>query len=162
MFFNVVACGSPTKTFTAFRGASPGKDARRTLLVDSERPAQSKARSHLQEGEGWNLSFATDGEIHLMVETMESWIIADTAALANFYGSGFLPGALPDAENLESVGKTEIAKGFDNATRNSSMKKYHKIQHASELLKLIDPAPVQSRCPSARRFFEEVTKAITA
>lgn len=37
----------------------------------------------------WDLDGVADEQIHLMVPTMEAWLVADPEALARFYGQGF-------------------------------------------------------------------------
>jgi hypothetical protein len=56
------------------------------LLVDAEGPLTGSPRDHLRQNETWDLSAAPDDALHLMVQTMEAWIVAHTNALAAFYG----------------------------------------------------------------------------
>jgi hypothetical protein len=64
-------------------------DAVTMLLVDSEGPLAGSPCAHLQARDGWDLTDASDGVVHLMVEAMETWIIADPDALAAYYGQRF-------------------------------------------------------------------------
>lgn len=110
------------------------------LLVDSEGPV--------------NVTGIGDDAVHLMVQSMEAWIVADGRALAEYYGQKFQPSALPKTANLESVSPKNILSALKRATRNTKKGEYHKIRHASELLARLDPQQVKKRCPSCRRLFE--------
>jgi hypothetical protein len=98
--------------------------------------------------------------IHLMVQTMEAWIVADPDALADYYGQRFRRNALPRTANLETVAKPAVATALNNATRDTQKGVYHKIKHASDLLKRIDRAKVQDRCPRCKRMFTTLGQAI--
>ena len=95
-----------------------------------------------------------------MVQTMESWIVADPDGLAEYYGQNFDRGALPRHADIEAVGKAAAADSLDKATRRTTKGKYRKIQHASELLQRIDPAKVRSRCRHCERLFAMLDRAI--
>lgn len=87
--------------------------------------------------------------IHLMVQCMEAWIVADPEALASFYGQYFKANALPVRQNLEEEPKQDLYDKLDKATSDRRLNKggYGKIRHASELLKRVEPAKVAVRCP---------------
>lgn len=98
---------------------------------------------------------AVDAEcIHLMVQCMEAWIVADPEALAAFYDQYFKANALPARQNLEEEPKQDLYDKLDKATADKRLIKgrYGKIRHASELLKRIDPAKVAMRCPRFATF----------
>lgn len=67
------------------------------LLVDSEAAVTAAtAWLHLQAHDGWRRpNNATDDQCHLMVRTMEAWLIADPDALAGYYGQRFSRNTLP-------------------------------------------------------------------
>ena len=113
---------------------------------------------HLQQRDGWNLGFASDDQIHLMVQKMETWITADRQALNDYYGAGFSTGALPGTGNLEAA--SAVDKALERATRNTTRGEYRKIGHASDLLRRIDPETVRKRCPACRRLFETLAEEI--
>jgi hypothetical protein len=95
-----------------------------------------------------------------MAQTMETWIIADPDALSAYYGHTFRKNVLPRAQNLEAVAKDDVAKALAEATRDTQKGSYHKIRHASDLLKQIDPAKVQKRCRHCVRLFETLLKLV--
>ena len=128
--------------------------------MDAEAPVNGAARAHLQVRDGWDLEFASDQAVHLMVQTMEAWIVADPDALAEYYGQSFRKNALPKTRNLETIAKDALAASLDSATRRTQKGAYHKIRHASGLLKLINQEKVQQRCPACARIFEALSQAI--
>ena len=104
----------------------------------------------------------TDDQIHLMVQTMETWIIADTGVLSAYYGQGFRENALPGRQDLEKEDKTTVADALDRATEQTQKGRYHKIRHAGDLLASIDPKKVQARCRHCKKLFAALGAAITA
>lgn len=152
--WNVICCGGRSEAFRLFSDARRADKATIVvLLVDSEGPVNSEPRDHLSDRDDWNLNGIHDDEIHLMVQTMETWIVADKATLQNYYGQNFNQNALPNANNLETVSKAMIANSLEKATRRTQKGIYHKIHHASDLLRRIDPMIVRERCPSCERLF---------
>ena len=95
-----------------------------------------------------------------MIQTMETWIVADTEALADYYGQNFRKSALPSTNDLEAISKTEIASALKRATQATQKEEYHKIRHASDLLKQIDSSKVRDRCPSCEKLFDDMIRAI--
>lgn len=159
--WKLVAAGPRDKAFEGFRYATRHRTADLVvLLVDAEAPVQHTPRDHLRNRDGWDLRLAEEESIHLMVQTMEAWIVADPEALATYYGQGFQWNALPDALDLESVPKAQIERGLKAATTRTRKGAYHKIRHATELLAKIDPARVQDRCPGCVRLLDYLGKEL--
>ncbi len=94
-----------------------------------------------------------------MIQTMETWIVADRQALADYFGEGFALDALPK-ENLEAVSKDDIAAALRTAVRNTKGRTYRKLRDGSALLQRIDAETVRQRCPACRRLFETLTAEI--
>ena len=160
--WRLVCCGGRDAAFRAFGNAySNGSDALVVLLVDSEGPVDVSPRAHLTR-DGWNLSGVADNQIHLMVQVMETWIIADPGALATYYGQRFQESALPAADDLETVAKNEVAAALDRATERAQKGRYHKIHHAAALLACIDPARARARCRHCERLFATLDAAVAA
>ena len=153
--WKLTCAGSRNETFGAFRNATRRDQADFVLLlVDAEGPVREGPLAHLSQRDGWNIGFADEGVVHLMVETMEAWIVADAEALANYYGQGFRRSALPNAAELESVPKRDLERALHAATRRTTKGRYHKIHHASELLARISPSRVGARCDGCRRLLD--------
>ena len=162
--WKLVCCGPRNEAFQRFQNAvSSRDDAVNVLLVDAEgRVHHQAARDHLLDRDEWELSFAHEDTIHLMVQTMEAWIVADPAALKGYYGQGFRANKLPRATNLETVPKPTVKRSLDEATKDTQKGRYHKIRHASDLLKRIDAEKVKARCCHCQRLFDEIGRILDA
>jgi len=163
--WKVVPCGSRNHARDAFLNANKtSPEAFNVLLVDSEVPVArlSSPRTHLKQHDGWDLTEIVDDAIHLMIQIMETWIIADTDAVATYYSQHFLKTALPRDQDLERVGKEQIYGSLQHATLKTQKREYRKIRDAAALLGLIDPVIVRRRCPSCDRLFTAVTQWIDA
>ena len=159
----LVCCGPRDEAFQRFRNAvNNGDDVVNILLVDAEGPVSQSARAHLQGRDKEDLRFASGDTIHLMVQAMEAWVVADPAALATFYGRGFRAQKLPRGSDLETVSKADLARSLKEATERTKKKRYHKIQHASHLLERIDVNKAKNRCSHCKRLFEKLRQKIAA
>ena len=155
--WKLVACGSRDAAFKAFRNAANSDDTIAVLLVDSEGPvpASTSPIEHLKQRDPSSKLQHTNGDaIHLMVQVMETWIVADVGALSRYYGSGFERRRLPRRQMLEEEPKDDLARALAQATVATSRGSYHKINHASELLGEIDPETLKQRCPHFERLWE--------
>lgn len=172
----IVACGGRQDAFDSFCTAlKNGEPA--LLLVDSEAPVALAAQLgdatvkdvrsqwlpwlHLlhRPGDGWEKpAGAQDMQCHLMVQCMESWLLADRASLKVFFGQGFLENKLPpDNPDVEAIAKNELYQSLANATRTCKTKaQYGKGEHSFKLLALLDPVKVMDVSPWARRFIDEL------
>ena len=111
--WKLVACRGRQQTYNGFCTAVSNSQTEGVfvLLVDAEAEVISNSpRAHLNERDCWDLTFATDDMVHLMVQAMETWIVADPDTLAAYYGQRFLANALPKAANLERVPKEVITR----------------------------------------------------
>jgi hypothetical protein len=168
-----VFCGGRQQTYDAFVNELKVADADVlcVLLVDSEdaivaeieNDAETNATNrvaHLVKRDKWRLADIAPEQIHLMVQCMEAWIVADPEAMAEYYGQGFRTNGLPNRKNLEDEPKLELFEKLKNATRNSKKGAYEKIKHGSKLLQRIDPVKVVGRCSRFSTFTEWLTKRI--
>ena len=156
--FQVIACGGRGDAYGKFsRDAQKGLPA--ILLVDSEGPVTAHSPwQHLQATDGWQRpSGVTDDQCHLMVEVMESWFVADSGALASFYGQGFQGQALPATTNVEQIPKKDVLNGLQRATRNTAKGTYAKGRHAFNILETLDPTKVRSASHYAERLIQALT-----
>lgn len=161
----VVACGSRRDAYDSFRTAvERGEPA--MLLVDSEAPVAAAHQAgppdswrpwhHLKvrPGDDWDRpAGADDRHCHLMVECMESWLVADAGALKSYFGQGFVPGALAKRRDVEVVPKADVYAALSMATKQCKTKgPYSKGAHSFEVLARVDPALVVAVSPWAARF----------
>lgn len=78
--WKVVCCGPRAEAFDAFiRALRTGEAAVTALLIDAEGPVTTSPCAHLRSRDGWDLSGVADDLVHLMIQTMETWIVADPA-----------------------------------------------------------------------------------
>lgn len=170
----VVAGGSRNSAYDMFcTSIKAGEPA--LLLVDSEEAikpefqtgnaalaadrAQWQPWGHLKQrvGDGWRMPAGSeDAQCHLMVQCMESWLLADREVLSSFFGQGFKPAALPAVSRpLEGLDKPLLYQALAQATADCKTKAaYGKGDHSFKLLALIDPAKVFRASPWAQRFIE--------
>ena len=162
--WRLIASGSRDRTYRAFQNAIHHASQRDTviLLVDSEGEVAKPPRDYLQDRDGWDLSFASDSLVHLMVQVMETWIVADREALTEYYGNRFKATGLPARVDLEQEPKAQVLRALRRATSRTSKGSYHKINHARALLKRIDAEKVRSRCHHCERLFEELGRLVEA
>ena len=161
--WKLVCCGPRGDALRGFQNAvTQGGGTVSVLLVDAEGPVTKPVREHLHDRDGWDLGFAEDDAVHLMAQTMETWIVADSAALARYYGQGFNENALSKRTNLEEERKANVERALNRATEGSRKGCYHKIRHASDLLQRIDVERAQDRCPHCGRLFDVVGRMLTA
>ena len=88
-----------------------------------------------------------------MVQTVESWLIADPEMLAEYYGKDFRENALPKRKDVEAVDKDKVLASLKRATERTSKGKYHKTQHTPDLLERIRPEVVRQRAKHCDRLF---------
>lgn len=172
----IVACGSRRNAFESYCTAiANGEDA--VLLVDSEDPVNAQPQTdkpdtwqpwqHLKAraGDGWGKPDGVpDTDCHLMVQCMESWFLADRAALKAFFGQGFKENQLPAVANsVEQVAKIQVYEALAIATKECKTKaQYGKGEHSFKLLAEISPAIVVAASPWAKRFVDELKKKMAA
>ncbi len=168
--WKLVPSGGRQSTFEAFINAvrRADRDTLYVLLVDSEGPIVRETKGkhlvnaqvrkhHLETLDGWDLNKIDPESIHLMVQCMEAWIVADPESLAKYYGKGFRANGLPTRLNLEDEPKLDVYRKFARATKDAAKGPYSeannaKIKHAAALLALIDPRKVAARCPRFATF----------
>lgn len=157
-----LACwGGREAAFQRFRTAVKKKEHDLTLLlVDAEAPVFKPAKQHLADRDKWDTQFAPESNFHLMAQTMETWMVADPDALAEYYGKGFRATALPRRPDLESVPKKDIERRLERATQNTKKGRYHKIHHASALLTRLNADTVRARCSHCGRFLQTLEETI--
>jgi hypothetical protein len=155
-----VACGNRDDAFQVFLTASGNHpDALNLLLVDSEAAVSIPAKDFLARREkSWELQDIPAGEIHLMVQVMESWFLADREGLEAYYGKSYRLKALPPNPAVESIPKADVLSGLKAAPKHTSKGEYHKIKHASELLARLDHMKVRKAAPHCEFLFQRLAE----
>lgn len=159
----IIACGGRRSAYddfcTALRIAKP--DELIFLLVDSEGPVKDANNPwiHLssRKADSWiKPDNAGSDNVHLMVQCMESWFLADTQALVLFYGQGFRFGSLPANPHIEQVPMSDVLRGLKDASISTSKGSYSKGDHSFGILGLIEPAKVRKASAHADRLIDSL------
>ena len=159
----VVRGGGRERTFdlfaTAIRNPRPGRVP--LLLVDSEAGVadEHSAWQHLHERDDWaRPRDARDDQVFLMVQVMETWLLADRAALGQYFGAPFRESALRQWPALEDVSKQDVLEALARATA-ACTQPYAKGETSFELLATLDPALVETACPHAAALLNHLRTA---
>ncbi len=160
--WQIVACGSRNNAYDDFNTALQQHPAAfNVLLVDSEGPVLQKTPwVHLQQRDQWQNPGVGDAHCHLMAQAMEAWIIADTDAVAAYYGQGFHRGALPANQNVEAIDEDALEAALVAATRHTQKGRYHKIRHGAELVGRLNPTLVRQKAGYCDRLFSTIEAEI--
>ena len=159
--WNLVMCDSRRNAYEDFQTArATHLDAFIVLLVDSESPVSTSPWVHLMNQDDWQANGANEDQCHLMVQTMEAWLIADVDELARFYGQGFLRSQIPDREDVEQIPKADLVRVLTEASRRTQKCEYAKIRHAAVLLKRIDPSVVRAKAKHCERLFHTLEEKL--
>ena len=153
--------GSRNDTFDDYRTAVRIKrpDELPLLLVDSEDlvTGGNTEWQHLKMRDNWNKpSGAGDQDAFLMVCCMETWFLADREALKRFFHGCWRDNALPQWPDLEKVPKADVFDKLAAATDACGKKEYAKGKRSFEILKAINPAKVEKKCPGAKRLLDRL------
>lgn len=141
----IIMSGNTNKTLKAFASACRKyHDDPATIvlcLVDADAPVTTDVLTHLRTQHHWAAPAPiTDAQCHLMVQCMESWFLADPAALARVYrGARYTP-----TTTIEAVGDP-VAE-----LQRATARKYKKPQ-ADKLLARLSPATVRQQSPYCER-----------
>jgi hypothetical protein len=155
----IVACGSRGDAYSTFCTALKNAHARAfpVLLVDSEAPVvQGKTPwAHVHDRDGWpKPPEAVDEQLHLMVQCMESWFVADRQAVAIFFAKGFKAKALPQNKKVEEIPVQTVQDALKAASKDTKKGRYDKGTHAFGILATIDPQKVAAAATHARRLLD--------
>ena len=152
----VMVGGGRVQTFRSFAKSlrSSHPDELPLLLVDSEgRVAdEHSAWQHLnaRPEDNWDQPPGTDNNsAYLMVQSMETWFLADRDALRRFFGPSLSENNFREWQNLETVPKDTVYNALERATRDCQ-KQYRKGRISFLLLCEISPERVAEFCPHAR------------
>lgn len=177
-----ICCGGRQEAYEAFQNAlQVNRERINALLVDAEDVTASVPKdetkdglvrlAHLRkktgsdargQGDGWELSDDLAVCVHLMVQCMEAWIVADPEALESFYKQNFKKDSLPKRPNLEDEPKADLYEKLKKATKETQKGEYGKIKHASKLLAMIDPEKIAKHCPRFKIFGDWLIESIDA
>ncbi len=168
----LVACGGRHQAFNKFRAAlAADQEAYLILLVDSEDPVANPGESpdadavwkHLKKRDGWERPANTNNDqAQLMTTCMETWVMADQAALKKFFGSALQVSALLPLLNLEARGRHEVQDKLEHATRNCGKdRSYAKGKKSFAVLAALNPPVLQQHLPHFRRLIATLNRHLS-
>lgn len=149
----VVRSTSRERTFGLFKIAvrNARQDDLPLLLVDSEHPVREGQTTwkHLKTHDGWDQPPETSkDQAFLMVQVMETWLLADRSLLQRYFGAALRETHLRSWPRLEDVPKQTVLEALHHATRGCPTP-YAKGKVSYELLRELDPKSVEAACPHA-------------
>ena len=155
----VIACGGRSTAIRDF-DIAVNRGGAAVLLVDSESPVAegAKAASHLIDRGEWT-GAPGDPRIHLMVQVMESWFLAQPEVLESHFGKGFDKNALPRLASVELLAKDKVYTALDKASNGCKRGPYSKSkQQGFQILEGLDVNSIKSASAFGRLFFEYLDK----
>lgn len=163
----IVACGSRDNAFESFLTAMRRADTKQfiMLLVDSEEEVATSGGpwAHVSKRDGWTRpARAAEDSLHLLVQCMEAWLVADRDCLKVYYGRGFNSRRLPRRREVESIAKADLHAALDRATRDCAKGKYsrRKGPHSFRILANVDPGKVAAVSRYAKRLLETLRRKL--
>jgi Domain of unknown function (DUF4276) len=137
----VEAKGTPIQDFRDALETPRDGHVWNVLLLDSEEPQEFHLRKNSLEG-------CHQDSVFWMVQVMEAWFLADLEGLNAFFKSNLSEGN----PNVENIPKVDVFARLNKAARGE----YHKVQHGTRLLELIDPAKVRKAARNCDRMFSVI------
>ena len=162
----VTACGGRKRAYDLFCEAHELGVDDVWLLVDAEDVVSSSGSNfnpwdHVKHrvGDGWDRPHgAADEQLHLMNVTMETWLLADRAALIEVLGERLNVAKLPpEGASLETKSKKAVYDALSAATKSTPSHSYAKGSHSFKILANVSPVKLR-QLPWARRFLDEMSK----
>lgn len=132
------------------------------LLVDSEGPVAPKQGVWdvvaNRRGDQWiKPPWAGGRHLYLIVQFIETWLVADPDALRSFFKGGFAPEKLPTT-NLEQQSKSKIEQALKAATRSTAKGAYRHVD-ATLIMEKVRPEKVKT-LSHGRRLFSNLSDMI--
>jgi hypothetical protein len=153
----LVACGGRQAVYDRFlieRSSNTGSYV--AMWIDSEEPIANIERTwdHLESVatvQKWaRPENAEDDQVLFMTTCMETWIVADRAAVRELYGNQLQESALPPVVDLENRGRHEVQDKLCHATR-ACTNPYQKGAKSFAIFARLNPATLERHLPSFAR-----------
>jgi len=156
-----VACGGRQAAYDDFVTAVAANKScvLPLLLVDSEGPVApgQTAWQHLRVRDNWTKpAGASDDQAFLMVQVMETWFLADSAALQRYAGPGYRGDRLSAWSSLEDVPKRTVFQALRGATAHCGGRRYAKGTRSFEILGMLNAGTVENACPHAKELLDRL------
>ena len=153
----LVACGGRDAVYKDFyRALQSTLNGYVAMWIDSEEPMADieKAWKHLAEvksvGSWKKPDGAGDDQVLFMTTCMETWIIADRAALREHYKKNLNENSLPNINDLESQERHHVQQALETATKDCK-NAYAKGKRSFEIFEKLDHAALRQHLPSFER-----------
>ncbi len=153
----LVACGGRSAVYDRFCTALKlGGNGYVALWIDSEEPMLNTedAWKHLKQVTTvppWDKpTGAEDEQVLFMTTCMETWIVADRAALRKHFKHELNENPLPALLNLESRSRGDVQDALERATQNCR-NAYAKGKRSFDALEKLDPAVLKQHLTSFAR-----------
>lgn len=155
-----VPCGGRQAAYDAFVCAvNAGKpDELPLLLVDSEDAVAAGLSKwqHLKRRDDWECpNGVREDQVFLMVQVMESWFLADRAALRNYFGSCFSEQPFRSWPDLEAIPKQTVYDVLQKASA-ACTQSYRKGDVSFRILGSVNPGKVEAVCLHAKELLERL------
>ncbi len=161
----ILACGGRDQAFHQFKKSFTDRSQAdiAILLVDAEDPVASNESSinapvwkHLKERDKWERpDAAQENQVALMVTSIETWIIADHAALKAYFGPKLKEKHLLPLQNLESRKRKDVLDALEKATEDCGRdRQYRKGAKSFQVLATVNPHTLQQNLPHFKRFID--------
>lgn len=148
------ACGGRVSVYEDFCTAhSAGGGGYVAMWIDSEEPMADleQAWKHLAEVTSVAVWEKPDGaendQVLFMTTCMETWIVADRAALRSHYGQRLNENPLPPLNELEGKGRHDVQDRLERATKDCT-NAFAKGKRSFDILEKLDPAVLKQHLPS--------------
>lgn len=155
--FRCVSGGSGATTFDKFAKPLPEQaGALRILLIDSEGPVNDVARPWGALPQLTRPQWATDGHCYLIVQCVETWLLADPDALRAHYDRPkpcFRPDRIRAWPALERIPKSTVQTALEEATAGCGAKAYGHAD-GNLLIAIVDRQKLMN-LPSVARLFRD-------
>ena len=157
-------CGGRDAVYKDFCTAQKADQAGYVAMwIDSEEPMADieKTWKHLAEVQTVGIwkkpDGAVDDQVLFMTTCMETWIVADRAALREHCKQNLNENPLPHTIGLESRPRHEVKQALETATKNCN-NAYAKGKRSFEIFEKLDPEVLRQHLPS----FERVVRILNA
>ena len=158
-------CGSRGQAYKDFKNATQELNRINALLVDSEGYVANYVNmkddgdiriNYLKRREDWSFDKIDPKNVHLMIQCMETWFLADVEALKRVYKKDFNDRAIPNCKNLEKLSKQSIEEALTKFTKNTKKGNYYKgsgkINDATIILSELRIEKIAQSCPRFNAF----------
>lgn len=150
----LVACGGRNDVYRAFiRGLRLMDTEYVGMWIDSEEPMSDHESAWRHLGGVTTVAVwdrpegAEDDQVLFMSTCMETWIVADRAALRDHYKEKLKENALPHTGNLENIQRRAVQQALELATGDCK-NAYTKGKRSFDILEKLDPDILKRHLPS--------------